>query len=519
MFQGVCRDIQCDQTRYLSFNGSCTQKPEYQNPLCYMLGLKFTPLNNGFLSKSVLNAITTSLVEQSNIIDADVYAKETESNDDFLDYFIVKGITNSVTFASETISRFHNRSVKFGAGMTFLIQLVSHNVSLFNGQPTLEVTSGRFGTNDVLLKIGQHAADIIPAKTDSCTNKTIVHVDYLLKCPFIHLKFTELRIKIMNGNLLFQDINMTSLSWLEYRHVNDSVFICLSDYKRILENLPDIGKSQEETARFFTEISLKNLLSLLCVSVSIVCLLATVVMIIIKPDLHTQPGLNTLILCVCLLLAQAIYQFGVGQTSLPSWACSMIGAMCHLLWLCVMFAMNVCSLDMFLIFRKLKLTKFESPCRKVTKRIMYVLTLSLLFVSINIIVSLSKSGGEDIGYGGIICYISSRVMQILTFVVPSILTLATNITLFIFVVININKTSIQTAGLNQQRNYFEIYARLSTLTGFSWIVGFLLLLIKNEILEYLFILLNASQGLFIMLAFIFNRRLLHACCGKHDLQN
>ena len=42
------------------------------------------------------------------------------------------------------------------------------------------------------------------------------------------------------------------------------------------------------------------------------------------------------------------------------------------------------------------------------------------------------------------------------------------------------------------------YARLSTLIGVTWIFGFINLLIRHDILEYLFIVLNASQGDFII---------------------
>ena len=168
---------------------------------------------------------------------------------------------------------------------------------------------------------------------------------------------------------------------------------------------------------------------------------------------------------------------------------------------------------MFLIFRKLTVMRYNSIRMKLIKRLVYICSLSLLFVAVNIIASLSKSTGQDVGYGGIICYISSWVMQIITFIVPSVLTILSNVVLFIYVMININKASIKSVGLKQERNYFEIYARLSTLTGFTWVVGFLLLLIQSDVLEYCFILFNASQGVFII-AFVFNRRLWNACCKK-----
>ena len=493
--------------QYLYFDGSCAPKPKYENPLCYLLSIKVTPIDSGVLPRFVVDGIASFMAE--NQTHAEGFIKEAESDDNMVDYFILNGLTNDVTSAWNALTYVHNMSTNFGTNLKTLVELVSFNISYFNDQYIVEEPSTHFEYNkDKLIKLEQRE----PGNTSNdCTNKTIVFTNKLLKCPFIQLKLAELSVSIANRYLFFPDSNITALSWLEYKHANDSIFLCLSDYKRVYAQLPEMTIRKIETPTFLTEISLKNLTSLLCVCLSIVCLLITTVIMIVTPDFHTQAGLNTLVLCFCLLLAQSVYQFGVGQTYLSSWLCSMIGALSHFSWLCVMFAMNVCSLDMFLIFRKLKLTRFDSPCRKVLQRVVFVLAFSLFFLMVNVVVSLAKSKGDDMGYGGAICYISSGSMQIVTFIAPSVLIILINITLFMSVVFKISKNSIQTAGLNQERNYFGIYARLSTLTGFTWIVGFLVLLIQNVVLEYLFILLNASQGLFIMIAFVFNRRLLNQC--------
>ena len=495
---------------YLYFDGSCAPKPKYENPLCYLLSIKVTPLESGVLPRYVVDVIASFMTENQTY--AEVFIKEAESDDNMVDYFIINGLTNDVTSAWVALSLFDNQSINFGGNWRTRVELVSFDISYFNGQYIVEVPSTHFENNhDNLIKLEQRAPG---NASNDCINKTLVFTNKLLKCPFIQLKLAELSMDIANRYLFFPDSNTTSLSWLEYKKVNDSIFICLSDYKHVYAQLPEMTIRKIETPKFLTEISLKNLTSLLCVCLSIGCLLITTVILIVTPDFHTQPGFNTLVLCICLLLAQTVYQFGVGQTYLSRWLCSMTGALSHFSWLCVMFAMNVCSLDMFLVFRKLKLTRFDSPGRKVLQRVVFILAFSLFFLMVNIVVSLTKSRGDDMGYGGSICYISSGSMQIVTFIAPSVLIILINITLFMYVVFKISKNSIRTAGLNQERNYFGIYARLSTLTGFTWIVGFLLLLIQNVVLEYLFILLNASQGLFIMIAFVFNRRLLNQCWGR-----
>ena len=505
----MCRDIQCDRSQYLSYQGTCDTNRRYQNPECYLAFFNFTPYDFQ-LSISRLNFIVPYLDQSVNTTDFQMSYKESDTKSGIVEYYIIKYLTNSVEQTKETLSMLRNRVHAFGFDVN--VELVSYDSPIFillNGESSSELPD-----KTILVKV----ATSFPKDTEGCINKDIINVDYLLLCPFVELKSEELHMEVVNGELFFLDNINISIPTMNFRQENGNIFVCLTDYERIYEILPEIiSKKKETAARFLGETSAKNLLSFLCVCASMGSLLITIAMITITPTLHSHPGLNTLILCVFLLLAQSLYQFGVGQVSLPKLACSMIGALCHLLWLCVMAAMHVCSLDMFLIFRKMEPLSFESLPSKVFKRICYIVTLSLSFVILNIMVSLSTSGGNDNGYGGIICYISSSLMQIVTFVIPSILAIVSNIALFVFVAVHIKRSSIQNAGLKQERNYFGIYARLSTLTGFTWIVGFLLIVLPNEVLEYMFILLNASQGVFVMVAFIFNKRVWKSCCGKRKL--
>lgn len=134
-------------------------------------------------------------------------------------------------------------------------------------------------------------------------------------------------------------------------------------------------------------------------------------------------------------------------------------------------------------------------------------------------VSFILSKGKDSGYGGSLCYLSSPILQTVTFAIPSAVMVIANIVLFVLVVVNINAASIGSANLNQERNYLGICTRLSSIVGLTWLVGFVQLLVRNEIIECIFIVFNASQGVFIMVAFVINKRSLSLYCkrkGKQD---
>lgn len=83
----------------------------------------------------------------------------------------------------------------------------------------------------------------------------------------------------------------------------------------------------------------------------------------------------------------------------------------------------------------------------------------------------------------------------------------------------------------------KIYMRMAALAGFGWTIGFLLLLLHDDedgfkrylsaIFQCLFILLNATPGLFIFAVYVCNRRVLNLyrilfrrickfCCEKTD---
>ena len=209
-----------------------------------------------------------------------------------------------------------------------------------------------------------------------------------------------------------------------------------------------------------------------------------------------------------------MYQFGAGQTSLPGWACTLIGAICHFLWLTAIFSMNACSIHIYLTFSKSRVLLSTFDYKNTFYHIAYIGVASLAFVSLNIIISLIRSQGYNVGYGGNLCYLSSNLNQVLTFLVPLSILLVSNMLLFILVVYKINRAAAVKA--KKEKSFLLIYARLSSLTGITWIVGYLQLLLSHEVFEYLFILFNASQGIFIMIAFVMNKRVYLLFCPRRS---
>ena len=350
-----------------------------------------------------------------------------------------------------------------------------------------------------------------------CWEPQITQLHRLHVCPYVALNTNEISMHIADSYLYIHEDNSTSKEAIavpkwEFNLTGMELHLCLDTFMKVFNYTMPSNYQTFNPSPKDTHIDTKQIVSLFCVCFSLVCLLLTIVTYLRFRVLHSQPGINNLLLCMFLLSAQTTYQFGAGQRSLPDIACSVVGAVCHFLWLAVIFSMNICSIHMFKIFKTGMKMCPSFSWRSTFWYVAYIFTTSAVCVSINLSVSFATDYNS--GYGGRICYISSNVMQIITFIVPAAIALLSNIALFSYVVFKIMNINIASEKMNLERNYFVIYARLSTLTGVTWIFGFINLLIRHDILEYLFIVLNASQGVFIMIAFVLNKRVCSLCCTE-----
>jgi hypothetical protein len=129
-----------------------------------------------------------------------------------------------------------------------------------------------------------------------------------------------------------------------------------------------------------------------------------------------------------------------------------------------------------------------------------IIVISFVFVALNITLSLSLLGNS--GYGGRNCYISSQKMINYSFVLPTCFVVLTNIIMFVYVIIKIKSISSIPRHLQNECNDLNIFVKLSIITGVTWIFGLLYTWTNVIVFSYLFIILNACQGVFIMLAFV-----------------
>lgn len=122
------------------------------------------------------------------------------------------------------------------------------------------------------------------------------------------------------------------------------------------------------------------------------------------------------------------------------------------------------------------------------------------------------------------CWISNGNANLIYFGVPIALIIIANAALFFLTIYNIRSTKLKQKK-SQLRRFSRVkapldrdvkfYIQMGVIMGFTWIIGFFLTSLSNaqevilQILVYLFIVSNASQGIFIFFVFIFKRETLN----------
>ena len=287
---------------------------------------------------------------------------------------------------------------------------------------------------------------------------------------------------------------------------NTTIYLCIDLFEHIVANISLGPNTTSEPLKQAGQT--KYIVSYVLVVVSIVFAFLTFLVYCWLPDLRTQPGINNMLLALLLITCQALFQFGFDTAEYISpTSCAVLGICIHYSWLLLLMWMNVCSIHMFRVFHfdQTKAVRYNR-LKTTIKYMVYMISVGSIPILVNISVAMATSGGSDVGYGGLFCYIKSSNITIYILAIPLALIICCNIILFIVVVIQIERSKVQCDTQSDSRHLVSAYAKLSTLTGATWSIGIVFMLTEYEWAEYTFVVLNATQGLFIFIAFVMNKK-------------
>lgn len=334
-------------------------------------------------------------------------------------------------------------------------------------------------------------------------SKTIETLTIFNGCPYVVLPLSEVSLNMTNNGVYLEDYN-TELSYDFILIDSSSAYLCLDTFQNLAGQFYQNNTHSEAKKDDGTE----SLVSFVCVLISVLFSFLTFFVYCLFKELRTQPGINNMILSLHLAVSQLFFQFGYASSNdVSGLTCTILGVVVHYSWLLLLMWMNVCTIHMFIVFyHSQTVAKENNRFMRTLKYILYCSVIALVPVVTNIVLAWVKSNGNDIGYGGEFCYLRRNVWDIYLLAVPVGLIISTNIVLYVIAIVQIHRTKSNHSNRSENQNLAFAYAKLSTITGSTWVFGFVYLLGGYAWAEYAFIALNATQGLFIFVAFIANKR-------------
>lgn len=376
------------------------------------------------------------------------------------------------------------------------------------------------------------------------------------------------RVTLMKGEYqLFENksiwfVNRT-YNMSEYEYVNereDTVRICTPSDWVALQQITEAGKWTLACGEDLIKIVIAEAyLSFILGVVSLICMLSVLITYGLFEKLRNLPGVNTMNLTFSLFMGELVFITSGWIQPHQDWLCSAVGMLLHYLFLASFFWMNVMAFDVFRTFgNKSILTRVRKKKKYLPRYLLYAWGCPLLIVTFCGVLDFTDIiEGVQIGYGGnsvdgpdagyvqellnssdssseshvyrIGCWIQQPVASMAAFGGPMMLILSGNAVMFIRTIICIRAStrdarfSVRRSSLKRMTGKDDVmlYIRMSTVMGFTWVFGLAssvisafagptshTICITLHLLGILFIVFNCSQGIFIFIAFVFNKRIL-----------
>ena len=343
----------------------------------------------------------------------------------------------------------------------------------------------------------------------------------LLQDLNIDIKLVEITIE---GTLTFERPPVRDCTWVvysqgDYEIINSTLRLVRTDQVYDPDNFRVIAEGSTLVCVAVSEDRGLNLdvtpalgiLTLICISLSIVCLLVRIILHFVLPYFRSFAGHMQFNLCVALCLAFILLIVGGALASFPTQkvACHVVGALMYWAFLSAFFWMVAMAFDSFLVFRpSARFQRADGTRRTLIKYIIAAWVVPAILMAVVVSLDFTRIHSRfRPNFGENICWFNERYALLVYFGIPVTLTTLATLILFVLIVVYLGKTFNDTTNVskNGETHRMFIYARLFALMGICWVIGFVAAFVGHIALWIIFILLNASQGIFIFFSFVFRK--------------
>ena len=336
-------------------------------------------------------------------------------------------------------------------------------------------------------------------------NITVCERHLSTKCNGSIMHYTSEEYSMMTNWNIYVNRTLSFYSYGEYHILsNKSIGICQTFERRMVNKTCETSGDYEALG-YITFISFL---------LSIICLIFLLITYVIFPQLRTLPGKILMNLSTSLMLFMIFWlltNLVHIRSNIPT--CKAIAIIEHYFLMASFVSMSVIALHTYIVFAKnVPAPKMSGGCER--KRFCGYLALVWLLPAffVGICVVLDRQVIQKMGYGESgICWMSELNAYIYFVIIPIAVLLLFNIVAFSITAVYLRKHSRSRAARQATGNRpsnLSIYAKLSTLMGFSWLFGLLALIATSTmVFWYLFVIFTSLHGVFVAFAFIFNSKI------------
>lgn len=324
-------------------------------------------------------------------------------------------------------------------------------------------------------------------------------VTELLVCDQIQLERSE--YEPINDYSIFVPALSNSLSLSKVHMLGDKVRVCVKDY---IDHLGNMGKYRSAVV---------FMVSVVCLNVSIFCILLTLLTYYLFPRYCSLPGKLNVCLVLTLLLAVLFFELSYYSKG-DSNTCIVIGILLHYSWLCFFSSLNAYCIQMYRLFCIGYITeeKLRQEAKKFKLYVIYIIVSPAAVVFLTLVVNKVSFGYYGFGFNGTICFIIEPVSRGVVYTLPVSLTVAVNTVFFVCTLRKDLSYEGEKADYLYQQHCFT---KLFSVTCVIWIlqlVDVVLIYVEStsDIFTFIATVINSSEGLLIAFVFVCNRHVYYS---------
>ncbi|XP_071804205.1 uncharacterized protein [Asterias amurensis] len=284
---------------------------------------------------------------------------------------------------------------------------------------------------------------------------------------------------------------------------------------------------------FFEYSQPQQILSLILNIISMLAALITFITYCVFKELRNHTGYLIMSFVGTLFMAQLFLLFSGVATIHPS-VCTTVAVLAHYLLLVNVMWTGLLAFDLHQTFATRSKVR-QSKHGSIPKAAVSIAWgTPILIILPCLILHLCDCTEIPLWYGDEnICWIGNGYVNIAVVGGPIGVVISANVILFAFTIHGIWRTNRDTITVRKNKSLIQqtkeeliIYLKISSLMGFTWIIGFTAAFTDVILLWYIFIILNSCQGLLVFLSFVckisiwrrWKKTFALRCCRREDHQ-